>query len=229
MFHYRPKKMTITSLLKDFNDYRVLKRFHTIFNQYINDYKELDNFQLISHNSILNIIRRRCNRISLNKKSLDTSHFFVLNDDMRNHIMQIGTTGRGKNNLNNTVNQHASALISNKIESNLMIKNIDKYEIDGFKTLSVIMTNDYEILIQYKENKLFIYIYFSCPDYFVQLNYKGKKLSKVYSSFNQTIDIISNNIAFLLTIEKFNNDFNDILEQDISAEDKITLANMLNI
>lgn len=221
--------MTIKSLWQGYNDYKALKKFHTIFNQYIHAYKELDNLQLVSHNSLLNIIRKRPNRISLNKKIIDISHFWVSNDTVRDHIMRLGITGRGKSNFSQVVNQHASALMSNKTESALMLKNIEHNELAGFKSLSVIMNDDYEILIQYKGNELFIYIYFTHPDYFVQLNYNGKIIDDFYSSFNQTIDIISNNIAFLLTIEKFNNDYKDILEQDISVHDKITLANMLNI
>lgn len=229
MFYPRPKKVTLQSLLKDYTDYKALKQFHAIFNQYITAYKELDNLQLVSHNSLLNIARKRTNRIALDKKVINISHFWVSTDEMRGHVMQFGTTGMGKSHLSHSVSQHAPTFISDKTESALMIKNIDDNELDGFKSLSVIMNDDYEILIQYKRNKLFIYIYFPYPDYFVQLNYNGKKLDRFYSSFNQTIDIISNNIAFLLNIEKFNNDYKDILEQDISAEDKITLANMLNI
>jgi hypothetical protein len=229
MFYHRPNKMTIKSLLKDYNDYKALKKFHTIFNQYINNYKELNNLQLVSYNSIINIFRKRPNRLLLNKKIIAISDFWISNNEMRNHIMHIGTTGMGKNHFSNSVNQHASSLTSNKTESALMLKNIDHNELAGFTSLSVIMNDDYEILIQYQGNELFIYIYFTHPDYFVQLNYKGKIIDDFYSSFNQTIDIISNNIAFLLTIEKFNNDYKDILEQDISLHDKITLANMLNI
>lgn len=227
MFYHRPKKTTLKTLLKDYNEYKALKQFYGIFNPYITTYKELDNLKLVSHNSLFNIIKKRPNRIYLDKKIISIHHFFS-SDEMRQHIMQIGTVGMGKS-LYPSVSQHASAVNNNKKEFALMFNNIDSNELKGFSTLSVIINDYYEILIQYKGNKLFTYIYFIQPDYFVQLNYEGKRLDNFYSSFNQTIDIISNNIAFLLSMEKFNNDYRDILEQDISVEDKITLANMLNI
>jgi hypothetical protein len=229
MFHYRPKKMTIKSLLRDYNDYRALKQFYRIFNHYIKAHKELENLNLVSHNSLVNIVRQRPNRVSLHKKVVTIDHFWISTDDVRNHMMRLGSTGRGKSHFSHAINKNASYPLSNKAESALMLTNIETNELAGFTSLSVIMNDDYEILIQYKGNELFIYIYFTHPDYFVQLNYKDKIIDYFYSSFNQTIDIISNNIAFLLTIEKFNNDYKDILEQDISVHDKITLANMLNI
>lgn len=228
MFYHRPKKITLKTLLKDYNEYKALKQFYSVFNPYITTYKELDNLKLVSHNSLFNIVKQRPNRIFLDKKIISIHPFFS-SDSLKRHIMQIGTTGMGKSHLYHSVSQHASVFNENKKESALMITNIDNNELKGFLTLSVIVNDDYEVLIQYKGNKLFIYIYFTHPDYFIQLNYNGKNIEGFYSSFNQTIDIISNNIAFLLSMEKFNNDYKDILEQDISAEDKITLANMLNI
>lgn len=76
MFYHRPKKITLKTLLKDYNEYKALKQFYVVFNPYITTYKELDNLKLVSHNSLFNIVKKRPNRISLDKKIINIHHFF---------------------------------------------------------------------------------------------------------------------------------------------------------
>jgi len=229
MFYHRPKKITVNSLLNDYKNYRALSRISNIIDNFLKSHDELKDRRLFKNVSILNVIRRVPNQLFIQHTNFKQG-FFINSHDLEKHIFYLGTTGSGMSQylMPQSLLLHSS-IMRNKIDSDTIINRIENYKHNKYETLSVIMNNDYEVIAQYKGKRIILYLYIPHVDYFVQLNYRDKKLVKFYSSFNQSIDIIQNNITFLLMLDDINGDYQNILEQDISATDKMTLSAMFNI
>ncbi len=215
--------MTARSLWKASIEYRAIRQFISIAKPYVKQHAELHKTLMIkSDYSLLNIVRNYENRIVISKK-FDGIWFH--GDDIRTHISVFGTTGSGKGRFLNCV----SFISDGTDESNYVAKKIDHNQEHGFSFLPISNTTDCDLVVQYKGNEMFIFMKFDKQKYFIELQYNKKSLVAFNSSFNQSIDIISNNIRFLLTTTLHDKDYREILEQDISAADKIILADMLNI
>lgn len=230
MFYHRPKKFNLTSLVNDYKNYRVLSNVSLIIEKFLKSRDELKHLRLVKSLSLLSIIRR------------SHHHFYILNtrfkdgewvshpNQLKEHIFYLGTVGRGMSNymMPQSLLSHSSVM-RNKSESDEIVHGIEKLKQNGYQTLSVLMNSDYEVIALYKKDNIVLYIYIPHIDYFVRLDYQKKKLISFDSSFHQSIDIINNNITFLLMLDHINGDYQNILEQDISASDKMTLSAMFNI
>lgn len=223
MFYIPRKRMTIESLWKASKEYRAIRHFLAIAKPYVQQHEELHKTLMIkSDYSLLNIIRNYENRLVISKK-FDGIWFH--GDDLRTHISVIGTTGSGKSIFSNCI----SFMNDGTNESNYVAAKIDHNQEHGFSFLPISNTTDCDLVVQYKGNEMFIFMKFDKQKYFVELYYNKKTLVSFTSPFNQSIDIISNNIRFLLSATLHDKDYREILEQDISTADKIILADMLNI
>lgn len=223
MFYIPRKRMTPSSVWKASKEYRAIRHFLSIAKPYVQQHEELYKTLMIkSDYSFLNIIRNYENRIVISKK-FDGIWFH--GDDLRSHISVLGTTGSGMSSFQGCV----SFMNDGSNESNYVAEKIDFNQQQGFSFLPISNTTDCDLVVQYKGNEMFIFMKFDKQKYFVELQYNKKSLVAFYSSFNQSIDIISNNIRFLLVATLHDKDYRDILEQDISTADKIILADMLNI
>ena len=215
--------MTPRSLWKASLEYKAIRQFISIAKPYIQQHTELHKTLMIkSDYSLLNIIRNYENRIVISKK-FDGIWFH--GDDIRTHMTMLGTTGNGKGRFLNSV----SFMNNGTNESNYVAEKIDFNQQHGFSFLPISNTTDCDLVVQYKGNEMFIFMKFDKQKYFIELKYNKKSLVDFYSSFNQSIDIISNNIRFLMSATLHEKDYREILEQDITTADKIILADMLNI
>lgn len=215
--------MTPRSLWKASLEYKAIRQFISIAKPYVQKHTELHKTLMIkSDYSLLNIIRNYENRIVISKK-FDGIWFH--GDDIRTHMTMLGTTGNGKGRFLNSV----SFMNNGTNESNYVAEKIDFNQQHGFSFLPISNTTDCDLVVQYKGNEMFIFMKFDKQKYFIELKYNKKSLVYFYSSFNQSIDIISNNIRFLMSATLHEKDYREILEQDITTADKIILADMLNI
>lgn len=223
MFYIPRKRMTIESLWKAGKEYMAIRHFLAIAKPYVQQHAELHKTLMIkSDYSLLNIIRNYENRLVISKK-FDGIWFH--GDDLRDHMTVLGTTGRGKSLFQGCV----AFMNDGTDESNYVAEKIDHNQEHGFSFLPISNTTDCDLVVQYKGNEMFIFMKFDKQKYFIELQYNQKTLVNFNSSFNQSIDIISNNIRFLLSATLHDKDYREILEQDISTADKIILADMFNI
>lgn len=223
MFYIPHNRVTIESLWKASKEYRAIRHFLAIAKPYIQKHTELnDTFMVKNDSSLLNIIKNNRNRIVISNRF---SGIYFYGDDIRRHINQLGTSGVGKSSFLGCV----AFMNDGSIESDYVAGKIDHNHEHGFSFLPISNTTTCDLIVQYKGNEMFIFMKFDKQKYFVELYYYKKTLVRFNSPFNQSLDIISNNIRFLLTTTKLDKDYREIIEQDISAADKIILADMLNI
>lgn len=230
MFYHRPEKFNLKLLFHEYKNYRALSHVADIVEKFLLSRDELKHLKLMKKLSLLNVIRRENNRFYIQDTSFKDGMFVINADQLNEHIFYFGTTGRGMSNymIHQSLLSHSS-ILRNKNESDSIIHGIEQFKQKGYETLPVLMNDDYEVIALYKKDNIILYIYIPHVDYFVRLDYKNKKLISFDSSLHQSIDIIKNNITFLLMLDRINGDYQNILEQDISASDKMTLAAMFNI
>lgn len=226
MLCIRIERLTFSFFLKKLKEHRAIKDFFNISTNYLNNNKALnDAFIVKKKSNIWNILKKRQNIVKIYKK-VNINNLWFNHDTLSQHVYTMGTTGKGMSFINPAISQ--MVIIQNS-KSEYLINTIENNHKNGFNILPIDAITDCEILVQYKRKEMFIFIYCAHVDYFVELHYIKNKLSNFNSSFNQPIDVINRNISFLFLLDSITMDYRELLEQDISLDDLLTLANMLNI
>lgn len=232
MFYNRRNRMTLESLSRSVREYKAIHQFIDISTQYLKKYPDLDKAIKVEFQcSVLNILRNINNEVVI---SNNFKNIWFNTYSLSKHIATFGTTGRGKSYLRGlsqqaTRNFYQASQTSRHEDLNAMLIKVNENKRLGFELLPISNTTDCDLIVQYKGKEMFIFISFSTPAYYIELHYEKNTLISFNSTFNQSIDIISNNIRFLFLVDNINKDYREIIEQDISAKDKIILADMLNI
>ena len=83
--------------------------------------------------------------------------------------------------------------------------------------------------IQYKDNKVLIYVYSREHHYISKIEMVDKKFVSFKNNKNHTIEHFKENMLFFLLTEYYQSDLQEVIEQDITFQEKLELASMINI
>lgn len=100
---------------------------------------------------------------------------------------------------------------------------------NGYTSLEKTLIHRITLRIQYKDNKLLIYLYSREHHYISKIEMVDKKFVSFENNKNHTMEHFKENMLFFLLTEYYQADLQEIIEQDITFQEKLELADMINI